>query len=249
MKRPAAGLSRRDNDLAAVLLQHAHRGFVQAREGDIGDTTCHHHHSVPARSLGGKSLADLAEEKRNLGGRRKRFAITEWPEQFQDTQKTQNLLQPAHLVNIKHRAGGGQQHRRRQKFPKNEIAGSSAEPGAARIRFNLGARGLHQSPVLHSRRTGAFATPAGEAEIDVFPIGIADGLSLGDLNHLIDAPARRIHFDAEFAIGGTGVEAETAMHAAVEILLTWLVDIDSARNRPFGLCGCDLRADRRDVHD
>ena len=59
------------------------------------------------------------------------------------------------------------------------------------------------------------------------------GAPCGHLHHLIDAPARRIHLDAEFAISRAGVQAETAVHAAVEIdLLRFIDDVERLQMRP-----------------
>ena len=70
VQRAAAALSGGHNHLAAVLLQHAHRGLVQPRERDIGDAARHQRHAVAPLAFGGKRLADLAEEEWRLRGRR-----------------------------------------------------------------------------------------------------------------------------------------------------------------------------------
>ena len=48
-------------------------------------------------------------------------------------------------------------------------------------------------------------------------IGIGDRRAARHLHHLINAAARRIHFDVQLAIGGAGVQAQPAVHALVEI--------------------------------
>ena len=59
----------------------------------------------------------------------------------------------------------------------------------------------------------------------MFAIRIVDRLAGGDARHLIDTAARGIHFDAQIAIGGAGVQAQAAVDAAVEIDLMRLVDM------------------------
>ena len=43
------------------------------------------------------------------------------------------------------------------------------------------------------------------------------GAPFGDLHHLVDAAARRIHLHAQLAICRAGVQAETAMNATVQV--------------------------------
>ena len=101
--------------------------------------------------------------------------------------------------------------------------------------FDFGARGFHQPAVVHARRAGDLAAAAGQAQIDVFDVGRADGRARGDLGHLVDASARRIHLQAQLAIGGAGVQAQATMDAAVQIGL-------------LGPIVRDLRYDCRAVH-
>ena len=48
-------------------------------------------------------------------------------------------------------------------------------------------------------------------------IRVRDGRAIGHLHHLINAAARRIHLDVQFAIGGARVQAQAAVDALVEI--------------------------------
>ena len=57
----------------------------------------------------------------------------------------------------------------------------------------------------------------------MFPVRIADRLPFGDLHHLIDPAARRVHFNAKLTVGGARVQTKAAMHAPVEIGLPGLV--------------------------
>ena len=137
----------------------------------------------------------------------------------------QHFLQSADLIHVEHRAGGGEQHGRWQQLAEHEIPHHAGEPGTSGVGFDIGAGRFHQAAVLDTGRAGAFAAAAGEAQIDMFAVGVADRLPFGDLHHLIDAPARRVHFNAQFAVGGAGVQTQAAMHAAVEIGLLRLVDL------------------------
>ena len=58
------------------------------------------------------------------------------------------------------------------------------------------------------------------------------GAPFGDLRHLEDAAARRIHLEAQFAISRTRVQAESAMDATVEIGLP-RADLDFRRDFLF----------------
>ena len=52
----------------------------------------------------------------------------------------------------------------------------------------------------------------------MFAVGI-DRRASGHPNHLVDAAARRTHLHSEFAVGGTGVQAEAAVNALIEVEL------------------------------
>jgi len=50
-------------------------------------------------------------------------------------------------------------------------------------------------------------------------IGVGNGGAACDLIHLIDAAARRIHFDSQFAISGARIQAQAAVYAFIQIRL------------------------------
>src|SRR5882757_288848 len=80
--------------------------------------------------------------------------------------------------------------------------------------LDLRARALDDVSVLHSRRTCSLAGETTETAIDVRDERIADGKTSGvHLQHLIDAPARRIHLRAKYAISWTMVQTQSAMDA------------------------------------
>ena len=66
----------------------------------------------------------------------------------------------------------------------------------------------------------------------------ADRLPFRHLNHLINPAARRIHLDAQFAVGRAGIQTKPAVDALIEIHLLRLVCF-----------AVKLRADRRGVPD
>ncbi len=132
-------------------------------------------------------------------------------------------MQAADLVDVKHRAHGGQHRGRREQLSEHEVPDGPREPGPLRVGLDIGARGLDQTPILHSRRTGALASAASQAKVDVFPIGVADRLPFGYLHHLVNAAARRIHLDAQFPVRRAGVQAQAAVNALIQIGLPRLV--------------------------
>ncbi len=82
------------------------------------------------------------------------------------------------------------------------------------IFLDLPSRRLHQLPVFNSRGTSGFAGSTIQAEVDVPDEACAKSQPAPfHLNHLIYAPARRIHFQAKFAISRTGIQTKTTTHA------------------------------------
>jgi hypothetical protein len=71
--------------------------------------------------------------------------------------------------------------------------------------------------------------------------GIGDGLLVElDLDHLVDAAAGRIGLEVPQAIGGAGVEAESAMDAAGVVLVGW-VEAGDGRRCHDQVCGTMIR--------
>src|SRR3954470_9960766 len=93
------------------------------------------------------------------------------------------------------------------------------EPAARTLRLDLGAGVFHHMTVADPRWTRRFAAAASQAEVDVLNVRRRDRGAVRHLHHLVDAAARRVHLDAELAIGGAGVQTKTAMHATVEVEL------------------------------
>src|SRR5438128_401481 len=88
------------------------------------------------------------------------------------------------------------------------------EPGAGIIALDAGAGMLNELSIFDAGRAGRFARPAVQAFVDVIDEGIGDGLLVQfDLDHLMDAAARRIGLEVPQAVGGAGVETEAAVNA------------------------------------
>ena len=173
-----------------------------------------------ALALRRKRPPNLAEEKRRLSGGRQLREFTQTAQQLEQPQRTHQGLDAACLVQIKQRSHRGEGRARFQQVDENQPAHPARKPPAAGIRLNLRARILHHASISHAGRAGGFAAPAGQAEIDMLPVGFSDGRAGGHLHHLVDAPARRIHLEAEFAVRGAGIETQPAVDAAVQIELT-----------------------------
>ncbi len=217
VQRPAAALAFRDHHFAAIFLQHPHGGLVETGERNIGHAAGQERDPVAPRAAGGKRAADLAEEERRLGRRRERLHISQASQQLENSQCPDQRLEAASFVQIQKRAGDGQGCPRRQQAPERQVAREAREDTAGRAPLDLRARRLHQAPVLHARRAGRLAAPAGQAQADVLQIGAGDRRAIGNLHHLVDAAARRIHLQTELAVGRAGVETQAAMHAAVQV--------------------------------
>ena len=241
VQRAAAGLGRGDHDFATILLKHPYCRLIQPRERNIRDATRHHRHPIFPFALRWERLPDLAEKKWNLYRGRQGFPVAKRSQQFHQPGDAQHFLQSADLIHIKHRSRGGQQHRRGQQFPEYEVSYRPGEPRAPGICLDIGPGRFHQAPVLHTGRASALAAPACQAQVDMFPVRIADRLPFGNLHHLIDPAARRVHFNAELTVGGTRIQTESAMHAAVEIDLLRLVSRSNI--------ALIVRGDRKDAHD
>lgn len=63
----------------------------------------------------------------------------------------------------------------------------------------------------------------------------AGEIGLGDVNHLVDAAAGRVSLKIPKAIGGAGVEANSAVDAAREVFVRGILAGDGERGGHFGL--------------
>ena len=215
----ATALARGNGHVAAVLLQHADGGLIEAREAHVGDAAREERHAMAARAFGGERAADLSEKERRLGGGRQLGQVAQPAQQPGGGQRAQQSLQPAGLVEIEHHAGQGKEGGRFQESVQQQPPAAFRQPAAARLRLDLLPRILHHAAVGHARGAGRFAAPARQAEPDVLDVGRGDRRPLGHAGHLVDAPPRGIHLQPQLAVGRAGVQAQAAVHAAVDIEL------------------------------
>ena len=104
-------------------------------------------------------------------------------------------------------------------------------PRSAHLLLGELAPDVDQPAVLHPRRTGRLAGPAGEAAVEVGEGPEGGPISLQDLLHEVDASPRAVQLAAEELVGGAGRVAEPAVHALSE--------------DPFGLLSLRGREDAR----
>src|SRR5262245_29851752 len=87
-------------------------------------------------------------------------------------------------------------------------------PRRAALVLDIAPRGLQQRAERHSGRTRGLARAATEAEVEMPNVGVGNvEPPFGDGAHEVDTAARRVHFLAENAVGGTGGQTDTAVHA------------------------------------
>ena len=110
-----------------------------------------------AFAFGRKGLADLIEEERRLGGRRKLLqARPACPAASTSPDPRTSCLQPARLVQDTRPSRSGHQRGRLQQFSEHEAAhGTRRARPRWRVVFDFRARRFHQASVLHARRAGA----------------------------------------------------------------------------------------------
>ena|SRR5438874_13511799 len=76
---------------------------------------------------------------------------------------------------------------------------------------------LDHATIWNAGRASRFTTTASETQLEMVHIRRRDRRTIGDLVHLIDSTAWRIHFYTQFAVCGASIEAQTAVHAFVQI--------------------------------
>src|SRR5437016_357458 len=111
----------------------------------------------------------------------------------------------------------------------------------AEIRGNLPARGLDQASVFDTRGARRLTSAAVEAQVHVPHETLAQRQPAAlDLDHLINASTRRIHLDAELAVGRASVQTKAAVDALGIIVPLGLLSRPVAARRSRGRlwCGC-----------
>ena len=218
LQRPAALLFAGDGDFATVPLEHPHRGLVQPAEEHVLHAAGHQGHPVPGFSLGRKHLADAGEEERRLGLRRQLCQLAQ-PAQFrQEAGLAQHRLEAAALEQQQSKARDLEQEPAPQDLVVREPPQQARWQAPAHGGLDLREGALDQPSVLDARGAGGLAGPARQAQLDVLDVvGPGRRAALADLHHLVDPPPGRIHLHAQFAVGGTRVEAESAVDALAEV--------------------------------
>ena len=127
--------------------------------------------------------------------------------------QAQALLQPQQLEHQPlHRP---RRQQRRQAEPAKQPAG---RPQLAMGRQHRPGP-LENVRVFDARGAGGLAGPAVQALVQVLQhLFLGRQLALQQPLHQIDAPARRVHLDAQLAIGGAGLQAQPAVHAGGHLL-------------------------------
>ncbi len=216
----AAALGGWDYNFTAVLLEDADGGLVEAGEEDVGDAAAQHCDAILARAFGEEDLAVLLVEAGELSLGGKVIDLAERAHQFEEaagvdqTFKTGLLVEPhettdqaEHPGSLKQRAVG-------------EVFDLLPREGPLDFRLDFGAGGFDQLAVFDTGWAGSFASAAAEAEGHMFEVAFVHGCgTAGDLDHLVDAAAGGIHFNAELTVGGAGVEAEATVDTLVEVFL------------------------------
>jgi hypothetical protein len=165
--------------------------------------------------------------------REETFALGE-TEKFQDADAARDGLQAGALIETENACGVNDAVRIGEQVSENEVARDASEPGAGIVALDARTGVLDEFSIFDPGGAGGFAGAAVETFVDMVDEGIGDGLLVQfDVNHLMDAAARRIGFEVPETIGGTGVEAEAAVYAACVVLVDggWAGD---GRRRHFG---------------
>jgi hypothetical protein len=87
--------------------------------------------------------------------------------------------------------------------------------------LDLSACCLNHPSIRNAGWTSRFAATAGKAAIEMLNVGVGDGSAIHHGVHLVDTASRRIHFNAQFPVSRTGIQAEAAMYTLIEIKLAW----------------------------
>ena len=226
-KRAAARLLLWNDHFAAIGGQHADGGFVQLGKRDIGDAAREKCHSRAARARGSERRAEAVEEKFAINLWKKTVAFRQ-SQQFEYANAARDGLHAGTLVEAEDSRRVLDEMRSGKKIAKKEVARYVSEPGAFVTALDASARMLDQLSVLDAGGAGGFAGAAVEAFVNVIHESVADlrfrlllaaELALENVEHLLDAAARRIRFEVPEAIRGTSVQAQPAVDAARVVLI------------------------------
>ena len=219
--RSAADLVLRDDYVAPVMLQHAHRGPMHVGEHYLGHAAGKQGHAGAASSQGG----GFRRQRQSAGhlGRQHVHQLLHFlgkqPHQPGQTQQSEHAqaAQPSgqgHLTAQPLRVGEGA-----KKQP-------AMEPGVAcplvfRQRLLHGhAERFDQPPVLHPGRTGRLTSPAIQAPFQVAANSRAErNPPIDHRPHQVDSPPGAVVLVAQFHIGRTGGRTQPAVDAVQKTLI------------------------------
>ena len=223
-QRPAARLSSRHHDLAAIGLQYPNRGAVQIAERDLRDAAREESHPRPPQALCRERLAQLAKEKIGVNARQQPFLILQ-TEQTQNSSCARDARQARTLVELQHAGGQRNPAWVGQKLTIDEIARHARREWPLVFLLDLGPRELQDFSVLHAGRANRLAVAAIQTAIDMGNESLTDfEAPLIDQRHLPDAPARRVRFLTPQTIRWTMVGTQPAMHAARVVRVLRIID-------------------------
>jgi hypothetical protein len=244
-ERSATHLSFGDDDFDAVGVENADGGVVEAREGNLRDAASEEGDASALWPYRGKGAAEFLKEKWRFDFREELLAIGE-TEKFEHAAKADESLQAGLLIKPDETGESGNAIGVREQFPECEVAGDASEERALVVALDESACVLDKFAVLDGGGAGGFAGAAVEAFVDVLDErfgdlragrrtysrgrrGHGDGLRLSvfgadgseiglrNVDHLVNAAARRVSLQVPKAIGGAGVETDAAVDAAGEV--------------------------------
>ena len=220
VQRPAAHLVARRAEPTAVGSQNPRGGVVHLDEQPVHDATGEEPHGARDRFPAGQVFRHAAGEGPRRQFRQHRLHILEARrQQAEHARRVQQPLHAAALVEAQQAEQPAQPAGVREQTAKHQPAQQSPTPGARRAAFDLAAGALHQVAELHVRRAGRLTGAAVEAQVHV--LDEIRRHAQTPLVHRLDeihAPARRVHFRAQRAIGGAFVQTEAAMNARADLL-------------------------------
>jgi hypothetical protein len=204
-KCAAAELSFGHDDFAAIGSEDADSGFIEPREGDVGDASGEESDAGAARAGGGVGPAVAAIEKVVVNAREEAFPFGE-TEKFQDTDGARDGLQTGALVEAEDACEVGDEMGIGEQALEHVVPHDTRDPGTLAVLLDAGAGMLDKLAVLDTGGAGGFAGAAVETFVNVIHERIGDGkVAELDVNHLVDAAARGIGFEIPEAVGRASV--------------------------------------------
>lgn len=219
-KRAAAKLILGNNHFASIGGEHPDGGFVKIGKRDVGNAAGEKGHACTALPHGWKGFAEALEEKFVVDRREQAFTFSK-AKQLEDADTARDGLQARALIKAEKTSGVFNEMRSGKKVTEEKVAKELGEPGTLVIALDARPGMFDKFSILYARGAGRFAGAAIKTSVDVNDEGVRDArgrfligkLALRDVDHLMDAAARRIRFQIPETIGGAGVEAEAAVNA------------------------------------